>query len=151
MRKKFCCEDSRLLFEQYYRSQAGSGLPIFVGGRNQRGNGLGSMLSSLFRQAVPMLKRVGGQLFRSGAQVARDMLDGQSFSDSARKRASQGITTLLGEDPISEQTGSGRRRLRRGIKRKRKSSPIKRKKVTKRRAKKTKRRKNKYSKRDIFN
>ena len=57
-----------------------------------------------------MLKRIGGQLLRSGAGIAKDMLQGQSFGESARKRAAEGISNLLDEAPVSEQTGSGIRR-----------------------------------------
>ena len=57
MRKKFCCDASKHLYENYYVDQSGSGLPVFVGSRGQRGHGLGSILSGLFRSALPMLRR----------------------------------------------------------------------------------------------
>ena len=161
MRKQYCCENSRLLYENYYTTQAGNGLPIFAGGRNQKGHGLGSMLSSLWRRAQPFLMRAGKVLLRQGASVARDMLDGQSFKEAARKRTSEGITTLLDENQGSEQTGSGRRRAKKRKrmsgynKKKKKTSHKKKKKLgSKKRGskKKTKRRKTKirFSNRDIF-
>ena len=57
MRKKYCCDASRHLYGSYYMDQSGSRVPIFVGGRDQRGHGLGSMLSGFFRSAFPMIKR----------------------------------------------------------------------------------------------
>ena len=91
---------------------------MFQGSRGQRGHGFGSVLSGLFRSAVPMLKRIGKQALTTGAYIASDMLGGKSFNDSARSRVRQGINSFLPpEDGVSEQTGSGRRR--RTVKRKR--------------------------------
>lgn len=105
------------MYEDYYVNQAGSGLPIFQGSRGQRGHGIGSVLGGLFRSAMPMLKRIGGQALRTGAQIASDMTSGKSFSESASKRISEGINRLLETDSVSNQTGSGRRRtLKRKIK-----------------------------------
>ena len=73
---------------------------------------------------------------RSGAGISKDMLQGQSFGESARKRAAEGISNLLDEAPVSEQTGSGRRRT------------YKRNRSKKSQAKKNKKRKKVYS--DIF-
>ena len=42
--------------------------------RGQRGHGYGSVLSGLFRSAIPMLKRIGKQALTPGAHVASDML-----------------------------------------------------------------------------
>ena len=45
------------MYEDYYMQQSGSGLPVYAGGRGQRGHGIGSILSGFFRSAVPFLKR----------------------------------------------------------------------------------------------
>lgn len=119
MKRKYCCDASRPMYEDYYISQAGSGLPIFQGSRGQRGHGFGSVLGGLFRSAMPMLKRIGGQALRTGAQIASDMVSGKSFSESAAKRISEGINTFLPQNSDSVQTGSGARRTRkrkRGVK-----------------------------------
>lgn len=137
MRRKYCCGENRAEYENYYAHQAGTGAPFYQGARGMRGNGLGSVLSSLWRTIGPTVKRVGGQLLRSGAGIAKDMLAGQSFADSARKRASEGISNLLDEPPVSAQAGSGRRRM------------SKRKRAKKTNAKS--RTKRKKSRRDIFN
>ena len=110
MRQRYCCDAQKSLFTDYYVSQAGGSLPVFQGSRGQRGHGFGSVLSGLFRSAVPMLKRIGKQALTTGAYIASDMLGGKKFDESARSRVRQGINSFLPPDDSSEQTGSGRRR-----------------------------------------
>ena len=45
------------MYEDYYVSQSGNGFPVFEGYRGQSGHGLGSILSGIFRGAVPFLRR----------------------------------------------------------------------------------------------
>src|SRR5580693_1492137 len=98
MRQKFCCEASRGAYEDYYLQQ-GRGVPVFQGSRGQRGQGLGSMLSGLFRSAVPMIKTglvsLGKQALRTGMDIAGDMADGHGFSESANRRVREGIKRLV--------------------------------------------------------
>jgi len=85
-------------------------MPVFQGSRGQRGHGFGSVLSGLFRSAMPMLKRIGKQALTTGAYIASDMLGGKKFNESAQARVRQGINSFLPhDDDNSEQTGSGRR------------------------------------------
>jgi len=127
MRRKYCCDASRGLYEDYYLQQSGSGLPVFHGSRGQRGHGLGSMLSGLFRTAVPMLKRglatFGKHALKTGLEIAGDVVEGKSFKDSARDRIVPtiipGIKRFAEEEIFSNQSGSGKRR-RRGKKLRRK-------------------------------
>ena len=51
-------------YHEYYLNQAGRGYPVYVGTRYQRGHGLGSIFGSLFKSAVPLLKR-GAKTSRS--------------------------------------------------------------------------------------
>ena len=98
---------------------------MFQGSRGQRGHGFGSVLSGLFRSAMPMLKRIGKQALTTGAYIASDMLGGKKFNESARARVREGINSFLPSDnDISEQSGAGRRR--RVSKRKRVSNKRKR-------------------------
>ena len=114
MKRKFCCDASSAMYEDYYVNQSGSGLPVFQGARGQLGHGLGSILSGFFRSAMPVIKSglaaFGKQALRTGAQIASDMLEGQSFSDSARKRVGDTIKQYV--STASDQSGSGRRRRR---------------------------------------
>jgi len=120
MRSKYCCDASRQLYENYYVNQSGHGISVFQGSRGHRGHGIGSTLAGLFRSAVPMLKRglaaFGKQALATGLQVAGDMADGHSFSDSAKLRTREGIKRLAtdGVDYLqnSGQSGSGYKRRR---------------------------------------
>ena len=126
------------MYENYYVSQSGSGMPVFEGHRGQRGHGLGSMLAGLFRGALPMLKRglsiFGKQALRSGLEVANDVAEGRDWRYSLRQHApvgiSRGIKAFSSAWPdISSQSGSGKPKSLFG-KRKRKRKG-KRKSVTK--------------------
>ena len=129
MRVKYCCEDDARAFENYYVNQCGNGLPVFYGSRTQRGHGIGSIFSSLFRTVFPLLKRVGPALGRkalqTGMQIASDVASGQSFKESAKTHVmdaiQEGKTHVM--DAIQEginkiapvekmQSGSGIRRKR---------------------------------------
>ena len=139
MKRKFFCDTSRGAYEDYYLQQSGSGLPIFQGSRGQRGHGLGSMLSGLFRSAVPMIKRglatFGKHALKTGLEIASDVADGASFKDSAKARILPsilpGIKRFADEEIFSNQSGSGRRRK---TSKRRKSS--KRRKIAKRKSSK---------------
>ena len=125
MKRKHCCDASRGMYEDYYLAQSGNGLPVFQGSRGQRGHGLGSMLSGLFRSAVPMLKRglatFGKHALKTGLEIAGDVAEGKSFKDSARERIVStilsGIKRFAEEELFSNQSGSGKRR--RGTRRRR--------------------------------
>ena len=100
----------------YYtnQQQRGLGVPLFQGSRLQRGHGLGNILSGFFRSALPMLKRglafFGKQALRTGAQIANDVADGESFTESTKKRVSERIKGVFNPENFSSQTGSGARR-----------------------------------------
>ena len=110
MKQKYCCDASKSLYEEYYINQAGNGMPVFQGSRGQRGHGFGSVLSGLFRSAMPMLKRIGKQGLITAASIASDVLGGQNFGDSTRARVRDGINTFLEPGQFSEQSGGKRRR-----------------------------------------
>lgn len=118
MKRKFCCDATRGMYEDYYLHQSGNGLPVFQGSRGQRGHGLGSVLSGLFRSAVPMIKRglatFGKHALKTGLEIAGDVAEGKSFKDSARERIVPtilpGIKRFAEEEIFSNQSGSGKRR-----------------------------------------
>ena len=124
MRKQFCCDASRDLYETYYLNQSGSGLPIFVGYRGQKGYGLGSMLGGLVRKAMPVLQRglksFGKQALKTGLEIVNDVVEGQSPKEAAKRRLGQGIKQgvkrgikhVAREARVSPQFGRGRRRKR---------------------------------------
>lgn len=113
-KKRFCCDASRGMYEEYYMNQSGNGVPVFQGSRGQRGHGLGSMLSGLFRSAMPMIKRglafFGKQALKTGLEVANDVVEGDTFDNSARRRIPEGIKRVATAANFSGQSGSGRNR-----------------------------------------
>jgi hypothetical protein len=117
MKKKFCCDASRGMYEDYYMRQSGSGsdMPVFVGARYQRGHGLGSILSGLFRHVLPFLKanakNFATNLLRTGVTVAEDVFDGnKKLSESLKERVPQGIKRTIND--LEFQSGSGSRKRR---------------------------------------
>jgi len=86
---QFCCDASRDMYEDYYAKQRGGAMPIFVGTKRQRGHGIGSMLSGLFRNVVlPFLKgnvgSLAGNVLKTGAQVLDDVVRGKSLKDTVK-------------------------------------------------------------------
>ena len=113
MRKQFCCDASRALYEDYYTRQSGSEVPVFYGACTQRGHGLGSILGGLFRRALPFLSSGAKILGQQAMTVSSDMIDSKSFQDSAKSRLKKGIKTFVTLNPIIPQSGSGVRRKHR--------------------------------------
>lgn len=115
MRKKFCCDASRHLYESYYLDQSGSGIPVFAGSRGQRGHGLGSILGGLFRSALPMIKRglavFGKHALKTGLEIANDVVEGESIRNSAKRRVPESIKRFAKVENFINQSGSGRRRI----------------------------------------
>ena len=127
MRKKFCCDASRHVYESYYLDQSGSGMPVFAGSHGQRGHGIGSLFSGFFRSALPMIKRglgiFGKHALKTGLEMANDVAAGESFKDAAKKRVPEGIKRFVTSSGLINQEGSGRRRIgRRKITRKKATS-----------------------------
>ena len=106
--KQFCCDENRGYYEQYYADQCGNGMNVFHGARGQRGHGVGSVLSGLFRSALPMIKNIGKQALQTGLNVATDVVQGNSFKDSLRKHVPEGIRGF--KEAQFDQSGSGKRR-----------------------------------------
>jgi hypothetical protein len=131
MKKKFCCETSQAMYDEYYgRQQRGGDMPVFAGARTQRGHGLGNILSGLFRKIVlPFVKRnvkmVGSRALKTGMEIADDVMEGKSFKDSLKTRVPTGIKRMASD--VKWQSGSGVKR-RKVAKRK----PVKRKRAVKR-------------------
>lgn len=103
--------------ENYYKEQAGSGLGGYSGVRYQKGHGwFGRIISG---GIVPILRRVlpylGKRALETGVGVATDIMDGENFKSSAKKRF-KSIGKRVEEDTISkvkQMTGGGYRKKRR--------------------------------------
>ena len=86
----FCCDTSCDMYEDYYTNQSGRGTAVFVGTRNQRGRGLGSVLSGLFgRIILPFFRSncrtIASKAIKTGLEVADDVAQGNSFKESAER------------------------------------------------------------------
>ena len=90
----YCCDDStRQAYEQYYTSQAGSGLPGFQGLRYQRGHGLGSLFRGLVgvsalllkKGAIALGKSLGQKALKAGVELAQDYLGDNKRKSNQRK------------------------------------------------------------------
>lgn len=113
--------------------QSGKGaFPVFRGSRMQRGYGIGSLLSGMFRAAVPLLRKgaqaLGKQALRTGIQVGRDVLSGQMVGDSVKRQVTQGAKKMVNRAATNRGTttnkGSERGRRKKGIKRRASSKPV---------------------------
>src|SRR5687768_2874062 len=89
---------------------------------NQDGHGLGSILSSIARSAIPLVKSgarfIGRQVLNRACDVGRDVIDGQNVGASVRKR-------VFGEP--QEGSSVKRRRRVKGKRSKKKKSVVRRK------------------------
>jgi hypothetical protein len=114
MKKQFCCDASQDLYEKYYLGQSGNGMPVFVGSRGQRGHGLGSMLSGLFRNAMPLIRRglgtIGKQALKTGVEIVNDVSEGRSVKEAAKRRVGEGIKRFASDHFTSSQPASAKRR-----------------------------------------
>ena len=126
MRKRFYCESSRALYEDYYTRQSWEEVPVFYGAGTQRGHGLGSILGGVFRRALPFLSGGTKILGQRTMSVASDMIDGKSFQDSSTTRLKEGIKTFATSNSIINQSGSGVRMNRRRQPSSKQSKKIKR-------------------------
>ncbi len=111
-----CCP-----YTQYYHLQAGKGsIPFFQGADFQHGHGIGSIFSSLFRAALPLLKSgakyFGKQAINTGANIVGDVIwDRKNIKESAKSRLKEtGKKILADASEGIDHIGGGK-----GIKRKR--------------------------------
>ena len=114
MRKPFCCESSRHMFDQYYaKQQRGEGeFPVYIGRASQQGHGLGNILGSLLRRVLPFIKSIAPHALRAGANVIQDVSDGTKWRAATVKRIPESIKDYVQR----KQTGSGVRRRKKSIK-----------------------------------
>jgi hypothetical protein len=124
MRKPYCCEASKHLFNQYYdRQQKGGGdFPVYVGRARQRGHGIGDIFKSIWRFFFPALKTIAPHALRAGANIVDDVTSGNSWKDSTFKHGPSVLNQIpnaisAGVAARNRQSGSGVRRKRAGKRR----------------------------------
>ena len=103
MRVRYEPEDvkfwTEVLLQAAQSNQFGSGIPGFSGLRYQRGSGLGSFFSGLFRLALPIIKSagrtIGKQALASGASIMKDLSSGREPSHVFKERGREALGSLL--------------------------------------------------------
>jgi hypothetical protein len=141
MKKPYCCEATRHVFDQYYtRQQNGGGdFPVYVGRLRQRGHGIGDIFRSIWRYFSPAVKTLAPHALRAGANIVEDVSSGKTWKDSAFKHVPsvvRQVPSAISSVVSARQSQSGSGFLRRRT--------AKRKRVTKRKKPK------KRARRDIF-
>lgn len=106
--------------DSYYKDQAGSGLGGYSGARYQKGHGwFGRIVSG---GLVPILRRVlpylGKRALETGVGLANDVMEGENFKSSARKRFKAAGKRLEGDAlaRVRQMTGGGVRRRKKARK-----------------------------------
>jgi len=106
------------IFEDYYLNQIGSGIPIYQP-YSQYGAGLGNIIGSLFRRAIPLLRKgasvLGRQALSTGGEILQDVIEGKNVKQAAKKREGGkelAITAARGMKR-KRQIGAGRNTKRR--------------------------------------
>jgi hypothetical protein len=132
--------------------------------RGQRGHGIGSILSRLFRSFIPLIKKggryLGRQGLRTGVVIAKDILAGatprEAFNEgghSLKKKFKKDIDSKMTK--ILSGKGRSVRRRKKGLSKikrltKKKKSSIRSKIVIKKCKKKSKKRKSRKLSQDLF-
>lgn len=83
----------------YYLNQAGSGVGnVYAGCVYQKGHGIGSFLSGLFRCVLPMIKSggstVGSELLKTGVNIISDISRNESPEAAIKKRGKETLNNL---------------------------------------------------------
>lgn len=103
--------------KQYYKNQAGNGLPYFAGSYRQKGFGF---FSNILRLAVPLIqsgllevgKYLGKKALHTGNNILDDITSGNPIKQSFRKRTLEtkdNIEKSIMEKIRKIQTGKGKR------------------------------------------
>jgi hypothetical protein len=107
-------------FVEYYLNQAGSGIgPVFRGAMYQRGHGIGSWLSGLFRSVFPLFKSgaktIGQEALNAGFGLLRDTINQKPLKASLKERMREVGNNLMSkaDDRIDAMHGSGYKRRKR--------------------------------------
>lgn len=129
-----------------FHGQIGNGIdiPVFRGTRFQKGYGIGSLLSGLFRSALPVIKKgamsLGKSALKTGLNIAKDTIEGKSLKNSISNNLRQTGHEIIGNIATNTLHNSKQRRNIR-------SKPRARKRISNESFKK---RGGKRRKRDIF-
>jgi hypothetical protein len=110
MRKPYCCDASRDLYEQYYSLQQKGGnadFPVHIGIPRQRGYGIGSLFASLYRRILPFVKSLAPRILRSGAEIIDGVSKGKTWKQSAKDTVRSQLPEALTKIAFGDETQSG--------------------------------------------
>ena len=89
-RKRYCCDGSRQMYEDYYTGQVCGNMPMFRCVRYQRGHGLANVISGLFRRVVlPFLKKEQKDVYQKCVQ---------NWNGSGRRCTGEEVKKIIIED-----------------------------------------------------
>ena len=100
-RKRYCCDASRQMYEDYYTGQVGGNMPVFPGARYQRGHGLGNVIGGLFRRVVlPFLRTSAKNVlpFLKKEQKDAHQKCVENWNGSGRRRTGRRISEIVREE-----------------------------------------------------
>jgi len=85
-------------------------MPVFVGSRQQQGQGLGSVLEGIFRRfVIPFFKNHGKALatdaLKTGVNVTENVMGGRRLKESVKRRMSEAMKCSA--QSLVAQSGSG--------------------------------------------
>jgi hypothetical protein len=111
MRKPYCCDISRDLYEQYYSLQQKGGnaeFPVHIGIPRQRGyGGIGSLFTSLYRRILPFVKSLAPRVLRNGAEIIDGVSKGKTWKQSAKDTVKSQPPEALTKIAFGDETQSG--------------------------------------------
>lgn len=140
-------EISSILNFYQSRSQQGAGMNYFYTPYSmQRGSGIGSYLSGVFRPLIPITSKASSHVKTVLSNIGDDLSENPSFSNlktSLKRRGTAGLKNIAEELCSTMKGGGGRRRRKKTVKKKpatsrktikrrvaKKKAPVKRKPST---------------------
>jgi hypothetical protein len=111
-------QDTMAHYDEYYRQQIGGGGAVYAGRTimDMRGAGIGAFLGTMFKKAAPALlnaaKSVGRTVGKQAVNVARDVINGGDFAESATRGLRAAGGEVLGDvfDAVTVERPAKRRR-----------------------------------------
>jgi len=99
------------LFDTYYINQAGGGgdrmSNFYRGGIYQKGNGLGAILSSVFRAVLPLVKSGAKYIGKEALTTGLDIINDQEASGDSYEKVIKRQMSEAGKRVIKKMRGSG--------------------------------------------
>jgi len=88
-------------YEKYYLDQVGGGLSVYNGQLYQRGHGIGNVLASAARFALPLVREgaqyIGKKALETGAKIFNDVSKGTPLSQAVKRRAKESGMAIGGD------------------------------------------------------